>query len=178
MLTTLAHLHCRGASGNTIAYNIYYMFNKCCVLCALVCVLQNTMYGVRRTLSFLGVLVLVCESTFTPTIRLSPIPPSSDNKKTLLCEVEVAGSPGSRVPVLNAQFYLNGSDVIDQLTRSEYELSNGEITFELSQDLEGYYTCGNDTYTSSEDHAQILVCKHLAIMQYFASYAFTFFLYE
>ena len=119
------------------------------------------MYGVPRTLSFLGVLVLVCESTFIPTIRLSPIPPSSENQKTLLCEVEVAGRPGSRVPVLYAQFYLNGSDVIDQLTGGEYELSDGSITFELSQGLEGCYTCRNDTYSSSEDHALMLVCKYL-----------------
>lgn len=110
--------------------------------------------------ALLGVLVVICESTFTPTIRLGDIPSSPDNHKTLICEVEVVGSPGSRVPVLNAQFYLNGSDVTDHLTRNEYELSNGVITFQLSQSLEGSYTCGSDTHTSSEDHALILVCKY------------------
>ena len=85
---------------------------------------------------------------------------------------------GLEVSVLNTEFYLNGSDVRNELTGSNFEESTGEISFDMTPELEGCYTCGNETYRSSEEEALKLVCKaihttyivHLQLQKYIRSY--------
>ena len=83
--------------------------------------------------------------------------PPSPNRRGLHCRVETG--TGFEESVLNTVFYLNGSDILDRLTGSDHESSTGQIAFTITPDLEGFYTCGNGTYTSPNDDALTLVCK-------------------
>ena len=109
---------------------------------------------------------------FIPEINsFNPQPPSA-NRRGLVCRVETG--TGFDEPVLNTEFYLNGSDVRNELTGSDFEASTGEIIFDMTPELEGCYTCGNGTYRSSEEEALTLVCKaihttyivHLQLQKY------------
>ena len=94
---------------------------------------------------------------FLPEIKpFNPQPPSL-NRRGLICRVPTG--TGTLVDVMNTVFYLNGSDIRDSLTGSNFESSTGQIIFNITPDLEGCYTCGNDTYISPEEDALKLVCK-------------------
>ena len=80
-----------------------------------------------------------------------------DNRRGLLCVVQTG--TGLEEPILNAEFYLNGSDIRNSLAGSDFEMSPGQIVFNITPDLEGCYTCGNTTYISPEEDALKLVCK-------------------
>ena len=116
----------------------------------------------RRVLVLLLCVVVVhvtCQP-FLPEIRLHTLAPgSSRNQKKLVCVIRTL--EGYEVEVTNTEFYLNGSDVRGMLTGNEYDLVAGRITFELTQKLEGYYTCGNSSFESPEEDALKLVCKLL-----------------
>ena len=119
------------------------------------------MRSAPRILALLGLVLSQVTSghtQFTPNIRLGS-QSSSPNAKRLICVIET-GVPNVVVPVINTVFYLNGEDVTHRLTGGEFVLpSDGVIDFELSQDLEGCYTCGNGSYTSPEEDALKLVCE-------------------
>ena len=111
-----------------------------------------------RTLILLLALMIshvICRG-FPPEIRSFIPQPPSPNRRGLLCRVQTG--TGFEESVLNTVFYLNGSDIRDRLTGSDYESSTGQIAFTITPDLEGCYTCGNDTYTNP-DYALQLVCK-------------------
>ena len=112
-----------------------------------------------RTLVLLLGLVfshVTCQG-FLPEIKPLFLPPTPINRRGLICEVQIG--TGLEEPVLNAVFYLNGSDVRISLTGSEYQFSIAAIIFDITPDLEGCYTCGNATYTSPKEDALKLVCK-------------------
>ena len=96
---------------------------------------------------------------FLPEIRQLTLPSLGDNKRVLFCQVRTLS--GFNVRVHNAEFYLNGTDVRNRLTGSDFESSTGQIIFHITPDLEGCYTCGNATYVSPEEDALKLVCKRL-----------------
>ena len=113
---------------------------------------------------------------FIPEINsFNPQPPRA-NRRGLVCRVETGTDFDE--PVLNTEFYLNGSDVRNELTGSDFEASTGKIIFDMTPELEGCYTCGNETYHSSEEEALKLVCKakhttftvYLQLQKYIHSY--------
>ena len=80
------------------------------------------------------------------------------NTKTLYCIVETAGGP--TVPVNNARYYRDDTDIYDLPANSEVmEGSDGRVTFTITQDLEGYYTCGNSSTDYRSDNSLPLVGK-------------------
>ena len=94
---------------------------------------------------------------FIPEINSFDPPTPSDNRRGLVCRVQTG--TGFEVPVLNTEFYLNGSDVRNELPGSAFQELTGKIIFDMTPELEGCYTCGNGTYRSSEEEALKLVCK-------------------
>ena len=67
-------------------------------------------------------------------------------KRNLTCHYN-EGEQSNNVE--NAVFYLNGSDIRLSLTADEYVEGNGMFIFTITQELEGYYTCGNSSITST-----------------------------
>ena len=106
---------------------------------------------------------VICQG-FLPEIRPLNLPSSfDDNQRGLVCRVRTLS--GSNVRVRNAEFYLNGNDVRNELTGMDFESSTGQIIFLITPALEGCYTCGNATnYVSPEKDALKLVCKRLHTM--------------
>ena len=96
-----------------------------------------------------------------PEIKPLSLPLLPENQRGLTCEVQTG--TGLVEPILNAEFYLNGSDIRNSLTGSDFELSPGQIVFFITPDLEGCYTCGNATYISPEEDALKLVCKAILV---------------
>ena len=94
---------------------------------------------------------------FLPKIQSFDPKSPRPNQRGLICRVQTG--TGLEVAVLNAVFYLNGSDVRNKLTVSDFKSSTGKITFNITPDLEGCYTCGNGTHTSPAEDALKLVCK-------------------
>ena len=97
---------------------------------------------------------------FLPQIGQITVPGQPVNEKRLFCEVTTG--TGVIQPLRNATFYLNDTDVLDLLTNNNvtFDDSGGRrtIIFELTQELEGVYTCGYDTDYRS-DNSLTLVCK-------------------
>lgn len=81
--------------------------------------------------------------------------PRTGNERILICRVTgVDGGAPSNVE--NAVFYLNGTDVRRNLTEQQYTEERGRLTFEISQALEGRYTCGNESADIlSNDHRDV-----------------------
>ena len=111
----------------------------------------------------LAVHVQLGTSQLPPRIGEITVPGQPVNEKRLFCDARpLSGQPA--LPVENAEFYLNGSDVLRMLHGSEarFEDSGGRMTivFQLTQELEGVYTCGNGTdYRSS--NSLTFVCKSM-----------------
>ena len=85
------------------------------------------------------------------------------NEKRLFCEVTTNTDTTETFP--NGKFYRNGDDLEDLLPGSEFRFEDTgdrrRIVFQLTQELEGVYTCGNGTFRSSDKDALTLVCKCL-----------------
>ena len=94
---------------------------------------------------------------FLPQIGVITVPGQPVNEKRLFCQV----TTGTGV-IQPLTFYLNDTDVLDLLTYNEvrFDDSGGRrtIIFQLTQELEGVYTCGNDTAYRS-NNSFTLVCK-------------------
>lgn len=86
--------------------------------------------------------------------------PDQQNIRTLYCEV--SDGQGGDLPVENVEYYVDNDIILqDVLTGEEIEHGDdGATIFEITQALEGRYTCGNDTtFRSSDQDALSLVCK-------------------
>ena len=103
--------------------------------------------AVVRVFSILVLIQLAKAGGFTPFVER--IGNGDSNEVTLRCSVNT----GNPVPVENARFWLNGTTNVMGETVPE----EGEITFNLQQRTEGYYTCDNGNDTSS--NSITLVCE-------------------
>ena len=110
--------------------------------------------------TLLGLMTCLVIGQFPIEIRQGVTPSEFPNKRTLICRVN-SGVPDIYDPIENAIFYLNGSNVQNDLTGSEFEYSGsaGRIIIQLRQDLEGTYTCGDGSTTSPD--SVILVCEYI-----------------
>ena len=109
---------------------------------------EATNYGLNANFVILFPLsVRVVTGQFLPQIGQITVFSQPVNEKRLFCEVTTG--TGVLQPLRSATFYLNDTDVLDLLTGNEVRFDDfGErriILFELTQALEGVYTCGNDT---------------------------------
>ena len=110
--------------------------------------------------TLLGLLVCYVTAQFPIEIVEQNNPASPLNERTLICRVN-SGVPDIYDPIENAIFYLNRiTNIRDELPGSdvEYSGSTGTITIQLRQELEGEFTCGDGTRTSSV--SVTLVCEY------------------
>ena len=124
--------------------------------------MYSSALSLRTQSLLLGLVFSHVTCQFLPEIEPLSLPPTLINRRGLICEVQIG--IGLEEPVLNTVFYLNGSDIQNSLTGSEFLSSTAAIIFNITPDLEGCYTCGNDTYTSPEEDALKLVCKAIHAM--------------
>ena len=132
--------------------------DQCIILSKFRAKMGSSTPSLRTLVLLLGLVFshVTCQG-FLPKIQsFDPKSPRPD-QRGLICRVQTG--TGLEVPVLNTVFYLNGSDIRDRLTGSEFTSSTGKIVFSITPDLEGCYTCGNGTHTSPEEDALKLVCK-------------------
>ena len=111
------------------------------------------------TSTLFGLMTCPVIGQFPIEIRQGVTPSEFPNERTLYCRANSAS--GTYNPIENAIFYLNGNDIRQELTGSEFEYSGsaGRIIIQLRQDLEGTYTCGDGTTTSPDP--VILVCEYI-----------------
>ena len=110
--------------------------------------------------TLLGLLVCHVTAQFPIEIIEQNNPANPPNERTLICRIN-SGVQGIYDPIENAIFYVNETtNIRDELPGSdvEYSASSGTITIQLRQELEGEYTCGNGTRTSSV--SVTLVCEY------------------
>ena len=90
-------------------------------------------------------LLLIAGATAQLTVITPGTTPSGSSQRILICDFKDA--TGTRFDVQNPVFYLNGSDVLLRLTGVQYteNAERGMLTFEMTQELEGYYTCDNSS---------------------------------
>ena len=88
-------------------------------------------------------LLLIAGAAAQRTVITPGTTPSGSSQRILICDfIDVTGT---KFDVQNPVFYLNGSDVLLRLTGVQYteNAETGVLTFEITQELEGYYTCDN-----------------------------------
>ena len=110
--------------------------------------------------TLLGLFVCHVTAQFPIEIIEQNNPTSLPNERTLICRVST-GVPGVYNSIENAIFYLNETtNIRDELPGSDVEYSTGTITIQLRQELEGYYTCGNEDGTTTSPDSVTLVCEY------------------
>ena len=106
------------------------------------------------TLLLLAIVGLTCSTVTGQQIKIFAGSPDrqddlvSLNERVLFCRV--TDLSGRVSDVRNAVFLLNGIDVLLNLTAGDYIVNpeRGRIEFEITQRLEGRYTCGNGNIQS------------------------------
>ena len=89
------------------------------------------------------VLVLTCTGVASQLTKVSPRDSSSTTERVLQCKFTDLAN--MKWDVKNARFYLNGTNVVSLLSEYEEDRERGIITFEMTQELEGEYTCDNES---------------------------------
>ena len=97
----------------------------------------------------LVVFVLAHSGALGQRIDISRVTVSNPAERTLVCRALLLDS--SNTDLENAVFYLNGTDICNDLTTGEYTEQAGKITFPLTQAREGHYTCGSGNLQSHNE---------------------------
>ena len=92
-------------------------------------------------------LALTCSATAVTAQRTeisAGTTPTGSSQRILICDF--IDEQGDEFDVENARFFLNGTNVLDLTDRQYMENEErGTLMFEMTQELEGYYTCDNES---------------------------------
>ena len=98
-----------------------------------------------KTVLLILFLVAVCASVHGQGVSIVFSRPTESNQVTLTCR------DSNYLPLTNANFWLNSSQLSSVLSSSEYTVpANGKIEFTIRWDLEGLYSCGRSNTESNE----------------------------
>ena len=108
------------------------------------------------------VLVLTCTGVASGSTEISPRESRSSTERVLQCRfTDLAGREWD---VKNARFYRNGTNIVNLMPEYEEDRERGIITFEMTQELEGKYTCDNESVSLSSNHQLVVGECHLCII--------------
>ena len=85
-----------------------------------------------------------------------------EDSNTIRAECEEYQLDGTKTILTDiGLFRCNQSQVQSLLDREDimYEFSDGLLTFEIQQDIEGYYYCGQDSSAEVSDNAKEILCE-------------------
>ena len=106
---------------------------------------ENTLHAAATAL----VLVLTCTGVASRSTNIFARGSSSSTERVLQCRfTDVAGREWD---VKNARFYRNGTNIVSLMPEYKEDRERGTITFEMTQELEGKYTCNNESVPLSSD---------------------------
>ena len=106
--------------------------------------MNGTMSG--NTFFPLLLLALTCSTAVTAqrTEISAGTTPTGSSQRILICDF--TDEQGDEFDVKNARFYVNEINVLNRTDRQYTENEErGTLTFEITQELEGYYTCDNES---------------------------------
>ena len=117
---------------------------------------ENTnTFPLLQTSAAVLVLVLTCTGVASQRTEIFARDPSSSTERILQCRFrDVAGREWD---VKNARFFLNGTNIINLAPEYEEDREKGIITFEMTQELEGEYTCDNESEVVERSSDHLLV---------------------
>jgi hypothetical protein len=106
---------------------------------------NGTMSG--NTFFPLLLLALTCSATAVTAQRTeisAGTTPTASSQRILICDF--IDEQGDEFDVKNARFFLNETNVLDLTDRQYVENEErGTLMFEMTQELEGFYTCNNES---------------------------------